>query len=166
MQPRATNVVVRLKCAGKPMAARSSAPNRHAAEDKDDVGEWAQQIVVVAWHRGFVVVGWQGRLLEGEDVRFCLRCCCCCCCCAGGSCGARTNQTTVIFVVALPAFYLPFCCCFTFFFLTFGLFVMCERASVCVCVCVRAYESVSMLPNGGWLPKLTTIEGAIERELN
>lgn len=93
IQPRATNVVVRLKQTSQPIAARSSEPSRTVAEDEDDVGEWAQQIVVVGL-ASLLYGGWGGVcsvLLGMFDVVVVA---------AGGSCGARTNQTTVIFFVA------------------------------------------------------------------
>lgn len=38
--------------------------------------------------------------------------------------------------------------------------------NACVCVRARLYVCVGVLPNGGWLPKLTTVERAVQRELN
>lgn len=85
----------------------------------------------------------------------------------GGSCVARTNQTTVIFVVAGNILFGFLLLLFaaeraSHFFLTFGLFV----TFVCVCVRARVSVCVGVLPNGGWLPKLTTVERAVQRELN
>lgn len=137
IQPRATNVVVRLKQTSQPIAARSSEPSRTVAEDEDDVGEWAQQIVVVGL-ASLLYGGWGGVcsvLLGMFDVVVVA---------AGGSCGARTNQTTVIFFVAgniLFGFLLLRSPLAAHFFSNFWFICnVCEW--VCVCACVRAYECV------------------------